>query len=92
MGDKDFKGVYIDIRILIKVQIYILDLEDSSYEERFIKNKYSPIFIKMNIDEVVNMNPEDLKLIVVNNYIDVVIPEKKVDDYNRFNIRRKTIC
>jgi DNA repair exonuclease SbcCD nuclease subunit len=62
--------------------IYILDLEDSGYEERFIKNKYSPIFIKMNIDEVVNMNPEDLKLIVVNNYIDVVIPEKKVDDYN----------
>lgn len=51
--------------------ITVLDLENG-YEE-YYENKYSPKFIRLTFDKVLNSTPADLSPIFKNNFIDILV-------------------
>ena len=54
-----------------KKGFYILDFENSTKE--FIENKYSPIYISINLEDFYNKKVEELIQIVTNNFVDINI-------------------
>lgn len=56
---------------------YVIDIE--RMESRFVKNDYSPIFIRFRLDEMVELTMFQLRPIVNNNYVDIIIKQKDVN-------------
>lgn len=58
----------------------IYNKDNNKWEEVFTYNDYSPIFIKVKIEDILEKNIEELKSIFYNNYVDIVI-KKNVCKY-----------
>ena len=76
-------------------RIYIHDLESKSH--KFYKNTYSPKFQKINIDELMDMDERSQKVLLENNYNDILIPEeyikqKKYKISNVYDLAEKFKC
>lgn len=54
--------------------IYLLDFKTDT-EVRFINN-YSPKFLKFNIDDILDVTFDEMKKIVKNNFIDIIVDSK----------------
>ena len=48
----------------------------------FFENNYSPKFLKIPLDKILDFKLEELKKVVCNNYIDLYIPSKIASKYN----------
>lgn len=57
-----------------KKGITLLDLETE--KEEFFENDYSPKFIKIPFEEILNSTPEELNKIFKNNFIDITIEQE----------------
>ena len=64
--------------------IYILNLKTDVVE--FIKNEYSPVFIKLYLTDLMNMRLCEIKDIIKDNFVDVMIPSSflKLYEINDF--------
>lgn len=58
----------------------IYNKDNNKWEEVFTYNDYSPIFIRVKIEDILEKNIEELKNIFYNNYVDIVI-KKNVCKY-----------
>jgi DNA repair exonuclease SbcCD nuclease subunit len=58
-----------------KKGIYYLE----NNEEYFIENNYSPEFLKINYDEISELNTDQINKITKNNYVDIIIDEDKLN-------------
>lgn len=67
--------------------IYILDVSTNNLE--LIENDYSPEFIKLKLDDYLNISFNELKKLVNNNYIDVYTNDKFALKYNLNLLMRK---
>lgn len=64
--------------------IYILDV--SSGDFTFTPNTYSPLFQKVNVDELMNMFAPDRAKLLANNYTDIMIKEEDIKNYKQSDI------
>ena len=56
---------------------YVLTFnDDNSITESFIKNTYSPQFIKLQFESILDLTISDIKKYTRNNYVDIIIPSK----------------
>lgn len=60
--------------------VYIFNPSNNSIN--FYKNDYSPIFQRINLSNLLDMNLEEVKNILNNNYTDIIIPDKYVREFN----------
>lgn len=60
--------------------IYLLDFENKT-EERFVNN-YSPKFLKFDLDYAKSLKEDELKKLVENNFVDIVVDTTKVKDFD----------
>lgn len=54
--------------------IYIFDINSNKYE--FIENDYSPKFIKISIDDILDLEYEEYLNIIKNNFVDIIVDNK----------------
>lgn len=54
----------------------IYNSKKNKWEEKFIYNNYSPIFIRVKIEDILDKNLNELKSIFYNNYVDIVIKKR----------------
>lgn len=54
----------------------IYNKEKNNWEENFIYNDYSPIFLRVKIEDVIEKNLDELKSIFYNNYVDIIIKKR----------------
>jgi len=52
---------------------YVINADGSDFTERFIENQVSPKHLKVNILDLLNLNPEQLIKVFKNNFVDVLI-------------------
>lgn len=52
---------------------YVLDLSGKQVEEKFIPNTISPLHIKRDISEILNLSLDQLKPLFKNNFVDITI-------------------
>lgn len=55
--------------------VYIIDLEKET--EQFIKNDFSPIFLKISLDDLVSMTEPEFMSYVRNNFVDVMVESEQ---------------
>ena len=60
--------------------VYLLDFENRT-EEKFL-NDYSPKFMKLDLEEAKAMKDADLKKLVNNNFVDIVVDTTKVKSFD----------
>lgn len=58
---------------------WIIDLDDLKYE--FVENPICPKFIKVNIENIVNLKLEDIRTMFHNNYVDILINFHESPDF-----------
>lgn len=54
----------------------IYNSKKNKWEEKFTYNNYSPIFIRVKIEDILDKNIEELKSIFYNNYVDIVVKKR----------------
>lgn len=60
-----------------KKGFYILDFkEDGGYNETFVENTYSPQFLKVHFDDILELTINEIKEFAENNYVDIILPSK----------------
>jgi hypothetical protein len=64
---------------------YTLDVSDSKIKEHFTENLFSPKHIKIDVEDMLELNVESIKKLFNNNYVDVMI---KIDKANSFPVTR----
>ena len=64
--------------------IYKLNLDNDTFE--FTENDFSPIFDKINIKKFLSMSQLQRDKMVENNYIDIIIDEKEIDEYKMSDV------
>lgn len=52
---------------------YVLDVSGKEVEEKFIKNSISPLHIKKDVMQILNLSPQELSTLFKNNFIDITI-------------------
>lgn len=62
--------------------IYSIKVTDKKVKEDFIENNYSPKFLKIQLDDILELNIEQIKSIIENNYVDIIIKRKYMNDIN----------
>lgn len=60
--------------------LYIFEPSNNTYE--FHKNKYSPIFQRIQLEHILNLTVEETSKILNNNYTDIIVPSKWVNKFN----------
>jgi len=63
-----------------KKGVYIIDTE-TDYQE-FIPNTFSPIFQRIQLEELIEMTLEKAYKILENNYTDIIVPDKYIHLFN----------
>ena len=56
--------------------LYILNLTDKSFKEDFIVNDYSPKFLRVNIEDIIDLKLDEFIKIINNNYVDIIVKSK----------------
>lgn len=56
--------------------IYSLIKNKNKWQEKFILNNYSPKFLKIHIEEIINKPLSEIENIFRNNYVDIIISKK----------------
>lgn len=56
--------------------IYSLIKNKNKWQEKFILNDYSPKFLKVYIEDIINKNLSEIENIFRNNYVDIIINKK----------------
>lgn len=56
--------------------IYSLIKNKNKWQEKFILNNYSPKFLKIHIEEIINKTLSEIENIFRNNYVDIIISKK----------------
>ena len=62
--------------------IYSIKVTDKTVKEDFVENNYSPKFLKIQLDDILELNIEQIKSIIENNYVDIIIKRKYMNDIN----------
>ena len=62
--------------------IYSIKVTDKKVKEDFVENNYSPKFLKIQLDDILELNIEQIKSIIENNYVDIIIKRKYMNDIN----------
>ena len=62
--------------------IYSIKVTDKKVKEDFVENNYSPKFLKIQLDDILELNIEQIKTIIQNNYVDIIIKRKYMNDIN----------
>jgi len=62
--------------------IYILDVDGEDVIEHFYKNEYSPVFLKLKIEDLFDVTLGNLKKILANNYVDIIIKRSDLGNIN----------
>lgn len=63
--------------------VYSLQISDNGQmTEFFVENTYSPKFLKLYLDKILEMTCEEFGNIVNNNYVDIVISQKCINKIN----------
>ena len=62
--------------------IYSIKVVDGSAVEEFVENKFSPKFLKIQLEDILDLNINQIKSIVENNYVDIIIKRKYKNDIN----------
>lgn len=56
---------------------YILDFnDDNTVTEKFVENNYSPKFVKLQFDDILELTIDEIKKYASNNYVDIILPVK----------------
>ena len=64
--------------------VYTLHVnDDGTVKESFVENKYSPIFLKVAFANILNKTLGELKSMMHNNYVYIVIPKKVSKELNK---------
>ena len=50
--------------------------------EYFVENLYSPQFLRLPLESILDMTTEQLKKIICNNYVDILIKQKYINEIN----------
>lgn len=61
--------------------VYSLTFGDSVKQE-FVPNEYSPKFLRIRISDILDLPIEQIKKIVENNYVDIIIKKKHMNEIN----------
>lgn len=62
--------------------IYSLIFNNDSHKMEFIENTYSPKFLRLNLLDILDKTFEEIKNIVHNNYVDIIIKKRWMNDIN----------
>ena len=62
--------------------IYSIKMGPDLLVEEFVENDYSPKFLKVPIEDILELFVDDVKKIVYNNYVDIIIKRKWLNDLN----------
>ena len=62
--------------------IYSIKVTEKRVKEDFVENDYSPKFLKIQLDDILELNIEQIKSIIENNYVDIIIKRKYMNDIN----------
>lgn len=56
---------------------YILDFnDDGTVNEKFVINTYSPKFLKVHFDDILELTINQIREFATNNYVDIILPSK----------------
>lgn len=70
----------------------IYNKDNNKWEEVFTYNDYSPIFIRVKIEDILEKNIEELKNIFYNNYVDIVIKKNVCKYLNKQKLLEALSC
>jgi len=62
--------------------IYSIKVTNTKVKEEFVENNYSPKFLKIQLDDILEFNIEQIKKLTENNYVDIIIKRKYMNDIN----------
>lgn len=62
--------------------VYILDVDGEKLQENFYINNYSPKFLKLRLENILDLKLEDLRKVINNNYVDIIIRRSILGDVN----------
>lgn len=62
--------------------IYSIKVDETGPIENFVENDYSPKFLKIQLDEILELNIQQIKSIIENNYVDIIIKRKYMNEIN----------
>ncbi len=60
--------------------IYSIKISDDKMVEEFVENDYSPKYLKVQLEDILDYNLNKVKKIVFNNYVDIIIKRKWKND------------
>lgn len=63
--------------------IYTLTKNKTKWQEKFTLNTYSPKFIKVNIEDIIDKTLSEIETIFKNNYVDIIINKKHCKHLNQ---------
>lgn len=56
--------------------------QEGELTEYFVENLYSPQFLRLPLESILDMTTEQLKKIICNNYVDILIKQKYINEIN----------
>lgn len=56
--------------------------DNTILQEKFILNTYSPRFIRLRLEEILNLSLEDLTKIIKNNYCDILVKDCDIKEFS----------
>lgn len=62
--------------------IYSIKVLNKRTREDFVENNYSSKFLKVPVEDVLNSNIDQIKNIAENNYVDIIVKRKRMNDIN----------
>lgn len=62
--------------------IYSIVISPDGVKEEFVENNYSPKYLKVPIEDILDYTLDKVKKIVYNNYVDIIIKRKWKNDIN----------
>jgi len=66
--------------------IYVLNVENEEIVENFYKNDYSPKFLKLRVEDIMDITLENLRKLLTNNYVDIIIKRTELNNINISNL------
>lgn len=62
--------------------IYSIKVLNKRTREEFVENTYSPMFLKIPIEDILHLDSDHIRNITENNYVDIIIKRKDMNDIN----------